>query len=575
MEKFMSYITNSQNKVFTDSTIKESITQATMFRNEAISFVVAYKTEPGRTHDATCLPISISAECDIAEVNVYKICFVPVICGEQHGDEVGSENKGSGLYPDILYKRNAVPEIAVSDNTVCPFYEEDEKYLLNATDVFQSVLITVNENGSKISAAGKHKLVVKITSLTSGDTLSEHVVNLKIIDQELPESELMYTNWFHYDCIADIHAVKLYSEEYFTILESYFKNAVKHGMNTILTPVFTPPLDTVIGGERQNVQLVKVIKNADGYEFDFSLFKKFILLALECGFKYFEHSHLFSQWGAEHSPNIYAEINGKEKRIFGWETEASGKEYKAFLNEYIPAFLKFAKEMKIDDKLFFHISDEPTESNQKSYGKAVETVGELLDGYRRGDALDDLCFYENGFVKTPIVRINRAEDFFGKCEGMWLYYTSGQGTNLYKCSNRLITSKPYKTRILGLHLYKYRCSGFLHWGYNYFYDRMSNGLVDPKVNPCGYKNMPGASYIVYPGINCVHSSLREKYMLEAITDYRALKLLETYIGYEEVIKLCEAYFGEPISFTTIPRNEKQMMGFRELINSEIEKFKEE
>ena len=35
-------------------------------------------------------------------------------------------------------------------------------------------------------------------------------------------------------------------------------SAAEHGINMLLTPVFTPPLDTAKGGERTTVQLVDV-----------------------------------------------------------------------------------------------------------------------------------------------------------------------------------------------------------------------------------------------------------------------------------------------------------------------------
>ena len=90
-------------------------------------------------------------------------------------------------------------------------------------------------------------------------------------------------------------------------------------------------------------------------------------------------------------------------------------------------------------------------------------------------------------------------------------------------------------------------------------------MFDPKTDACGYKQLPGASYLAYPGISDVIPSLREKYMSEAMDDYRALKALEEYIGYDSVIKLCAEFFGKEINCFTIPENEQQMIDFREII----------
>jgi hypothetical protein len=223
--------------------------------------------------------------------------------------------------------------------------------------------------------------------------------------------------------------------------------------------------------------------------------------------------------------------------------------------------------------MFYHISDEPDLDNIDSYSKAKETVFPLLCGAESGDALSRIEFYENGMVDTPVVCIDAIEDFYGKCKNLWAYYTCSyyEGQTTEKCTNRLITSKPYRTRIFGLHAFKYKLAGFLHWGFNYYYYRMSCGYFNPLINPCGYQQRPGASFIVYPGTKGALGSLREVYMREAITDLRALRLLESLTSYEYVMSLSEQHFGKTINYHTIPDSAEQMTSFRETVNAEIQK----
>ena len=89
-----------------------------------------------------------------------------------------------------------------------------------------------------------------------------------------------------------------------------------------------------------NVQLADVEKTPDGWVFGFDKMRRFVRHAKRYGIKFFEHSHLFSQWGAEHAPNIY-DRNGK--RLFGFETDASGKEYVEFIHTHAPDKLLEAK----------------------------------------------------------------------------------------------------------------------------------------------------------------------------------------------------------------------------------------
>lgn len=570
MEKdFISYIASSQKKIFPDDIKSKNLESGSAFINEPYSVTLAFKTI-----QSTYLPVSVSVDCEGLDIAVYKIGYVPVTHPESVCRGIASEDKGAGLYPDTLLKRKTKPEFVKKEHFGTTHYEKDEVNLLNATcDAMQSVLITFNEDGKDVKP-GIYKAEISVYNNNTLEVLARHTFTLKIIDKKLSDHTLMYTNWFHYDCLADIHGVELYSDKYYEILGKYLSNASKFRMNTLLIPPFTPPLDTYESEERTNTGTVKIKKCGNNYSFDFSLLERLIKIALDSGITYFEHPHFFTQWGAKHAPNIYADDNGTYRRIFGWETDGVGDEYKGFLNAYIPEFLKFAKDMGISEKLFFHISDEPNENILESYKKAVDVVKNLLEGYKSGDALSSVEFYNNGLVKTPIVQIDNADDFFGKCDTFWLYYTGGYypaSSNVHKCSNRLLSSKPYCTRILGLHLYKYKASGFLHWGYNYYYDKMCQGIFDPKADACGYKQLPGASYLAYPGINDVIPSLREKHMCEAFDDYRALKTLEKYIGYDNVIALCNDFYGEEISCYTIPKNEEEMVAFREMINTEIEK----
>ena len=62
--------------------------------------------------------------------------------------------------------------------------------------------------------------------------------------------------------------VKLYSDEFYVIFDEYLKNMTRHRQNVLLLPAFTPPLDTPIGEERMNVQLVDITREGDEWKFE-------------------------------------------------------------------------------------------------------------------------------------------------------------------------------------------------------------------------------------------------------------------------------------------------------------------
>ena len=115
-----------------------------------------------------------------------------------------------------------------------------------------------------------------------------------------------------------------------------------HGINMLLTPLFTPPLDTVRGGERTTVQLVGVKKTDGRYSFDFSKLQRWISLCAKNGISNLEMSHLFTQWGAIAAPKIMGQVDGgKPVRLFGWDTPAVGGEYTVFLHAFLPELKAF------------------------------------------------------------------------------------------------------------------------------------------------------------------------------------------------------------------------------------------
>lgn len=558
-------IVSSQKRIFESTLPKESLTSFTALQNESFSFSLAYRSLLKKNEGwlDTDMPISVVVTSTLP-VSVYKIVSVPY--GADNCDDASKEEKGD--CPDILIERAPAPEIIRLDGDWrIPYTEKDEKVALNAScNKTQGVYVTVNKDGALVPA-GEHTVCVRVISLMSGEEIARHDVAVHIIGATLPKNDLIYTNWFHYDCLADESGLEIWSDAYFDLLGKYIKNATTHGINTLLTPAFTPALDTPIGLERMNVQLVRVTKDEKGYSFDFSLFERFVKVAKENGIEIFEHCHLFSQWGSKTAINVYGSVNGNTVRLFGRETPATDPEYVRFLREYLSEFLCFAEKTGIKDNLLFHISDEPLREEKEYYASALDIVKDVLKGQKIGDALSDYEFYRQGLGDLPIAHISKADDFYGKCDAFMLYNTGGEPF----AGNRFINKPPWHIRSLGMQLFRYRAKGFLHWAYNNVYGKMSQGVCNPAIEPCFYKNMPGLTSIVYPGLRCLPMpSLREKQFGEAMNDYRAMKLLESLTDYDAVMAVCFEVFGN-IEVNTVPESEEQMLRLRQRINEEIEK----
>ncbi|MEE1504975.1 MAG: DUF4091 domain-containing protein [Acutalibacteraceae bacterium] len=418
------------------------------------------------------------------------------------------------------------------------------------------------------SVVGEH--FIKITLSSKGETIEKEFA-LNIIDKSLPKQELLYTNWFHNDCLCTYYKVEVFSEDYWRIVENYIRNAAEHGVNMLLTPIFTPPLDTAVGGERPTVQLVKVIKENNTYSFDFTNFRRYVKLCLDCGIEAFEISHFFTQWGAKHAPKIIATVNGKEKRIFGWETKASGKPYRTFLEAFAPAFKEEVEALGIKEKCWLHVSDEPNETQITEYKKAANILRELFADFNMLDALSEIKYYKNGLIKTPVCGEDVADIFRPEVKDFWTYYCCTQIFDFLP--NRMFAQPSSRNRVLGVLLYKYDAKGFLQWGHNFWYSQYSKRPINPfKITDAGGSFPSGDSFMVYPGKDGKPlNSLRHLVFFDAFQDLRALKLLESLTSREYVLNLIEQGLDVPLSFRAYPHQQQWLLDLRERINKEIEK----
>lgn len=455
------------------------------------------------------------------------------------------ERNEPGLFPDVL------------------FPIENNRVLIKRQNYY-ALWITVDL--PKDTDAGDYEIKIKLKK--DGETISENIFGLHVINAVLPEQRLIYTQWFHSDSIANYYKIPVFCEKFWALVESFIKAAVHTGVNMLLTPVFTPPLDTEIGGERLTVQLVDVKLENGKYSFGFDRFIRWVRLAQKCGIKYFEISHLFSQWGAKYIPKIVAEVNGRQERIFGWETSADSIEYAEFLSAFIPQLIKIIRSLGIEKSTFFHISDEPNEDQIESYSMAKRTVAPLLEDFPIIDALSDYSFYESGIINNPIPCTNDIESFIEKgFPHPWTYYCCGQGGKL---SNRFFGMPLSTTRIIGFQLFKYGIEGFLQWGFNFYNSQYSLRSIDPFAVTDADSAFPsGDSFTVYPGKSGAIESVRSEVFYQALQDMRALTLLCDRIGKKRTIAAVEADFGI-ITFFDYPRGTEKMLNLRKSVNNYLD-----
>lgn len=416
--------------------------------------------------------------------------------------------------------------------------------------------------------AGDYPVTISLKD-GNGNIAAEHTFTLSILNTYLPKQNTIHTEWFHTDGIAQFYNVPVFSERYWDLVSNFMQTAAKHSVNMVLTPLFTPPLDTEVGGERLTVQLVDIeLDDLGHYHFNFDKLAKWIKLATEAGMEYFEMSHLFTQWGANATPKIMVRVNGELQKRFGWHVAAKDESYKAFLEAFLPALKNFLDNQGLQGKCYFHISDEPSLDQIDNYKEAHDLVQGHLEGYPLMDALSNLEFYEKGIIDYPVCANDHITPFIeAKVPNLWAYYCCAQSVQV---SNRFMALPSFRNRILGVQLYKYNIPGFLHWGYNFYNSHLSKRAINPFLVTDADMTFPsGDAFLVYPGEEGALESIRLKVLAEAFQDIRALELLESLTSREEVLALIEENTDEPITFSVYPRTETYLLKLREKVNAKI------
>lgn len=516
-----------------------------LMRGEKFSYQIALETQKN-------LEIDVSAETELEKLKVYAVrnAVVDYVTFDFADDDYLMTEPG--LMPDIL---------SPCELGGCPLRVAKE-----ASALWVTVEIPDDQ------PAGEYAVTFKFNYRSDGEEYTKaETMTIEVIGTEIPKQSTLFTQWFHCDSIAIQHGAEVYSEEYWAMVEKYIAMAAELGINLILTPVITPPLDTAVGGSRLCTQLLKIEKNGGEYIFDFSLLDRWIELCRKYGINRFEISHLFSQWGLKCAPNIWVYEKGELKHEFGWQIEARSDEYSNFIKQLLPALTAFLKEKGVKENCFFHLSDEPHAEHLEAYKYAHDLVKPLLDGGLIMDAISNYEFYENGLMDLPVTSTHFIPDFLEhKLPRQWAYYCCAECEGV---GNRFIAQPSYRNRILGLQIYKFNIEGFLQWGYNFYNNQLSREPINPYLTTSSDKAFPsGDPFSVYPVKNGVIPSLRAVVFRDALNDVEICRKLESYIGREAVVELIDREAGMELSFKDYPRNNDFIISLTEKMEEMIKDF---
>lgn len=538
-------LVSSLEKVFLDSSLSDYPPLArkqTALIGERYSFQAVFCWTPESVNCYTAADLTFSAEVRRGgrahvgakrRITLSAVGHVPsAFPAPLDGSTEGVLRTDPGLFPDLL----------------TPLAEGEALHVL--PERLHSLWIDFRTDGL---APGAYRL--KLTAYDKdGAPAAELNHTVEILNVRLPEQELTVTHWLHTDCLANYYGTHVFSALWWKAVKNLFTAAVRSGTNMIYTPLFTPPLDTAVGGERTTVQLVDVFETPEGgYRFDFRKLERWVALGKRCGAKAFEMSHFFTQWGAKHTPKILVRTpEGRLRRKFGWDTDSHGPEYDAFLSAFLPALDRELTTLGIAEITYFHISDEPSLDALEDYARCSATFRKYLKSSRLMDAMSKPEFYERGLLDIPVPFVGHADTFLQKnLRPCWLYYCGSSADHM----GRAFGFEAFRNRLTGVQLWSVGADGFLHWGFNFYNSALSLKTLNPyAATDADMRFVSGDSFLVYPGPDGqILDSMRLAVFQEGIEDNRVLRLAEKLLGRDTVERIVyEENGNEPLSLHKLP-----------------------
>lgn len=416
-------------------------------------------------------------------VRVRRIGMLPVTKNTPNADAIVVRKAPCDI-PDILYDENVVS--------------------LKANETL-GVWITAFVPKGVPAGEYKGTIVVKNESVSK-----EFPVVLNVFPFELPDKRNLYmTNWWSSWNFATYHKVPYMSEEYWTLLEKYFKDMGEHRQNVILIP-WAPAVNA----------FVQAVQKEDGsLTFDFTNFERVLKLAEKYGVA--DRIELSHMGGIDREKHV---VRFNSTTIVNEKGENVQLTIDQWLEPSLKALCNYLRETGRLEKAMIHVSDEPYLPDIDSWREASERVRKIAPDLKQIDAIETMNFTDRLDVWVPkLSHFDRWRKGFEerRANNEYWYYICCHPVGV-AYPNRFMDLPGARVRVLHWINYSEDLVGYLHWGYNYW----QNDAFGAPTETYG----PGDTHIVYPGKDGPLDSVRWEIERESAEDYEYLKLLENSVA---------------------------------------------
>lgn len=349
------------------------------------------------------------------------------------------------------------------------------------------------------------------------------VMNVQIYDVLIPTEQFSVTNWFSLNNIASKHELKQGSQAFLDMVRAYAR-AMRRTRQTHFFLMLDPKyyrLET---------------------EFNFDYIKPIAEIFFEEGFKKMEIGSFATQGDYMLTDELKCAADPTIK--------VSSKEGYWILTEMIRAWKSFLEVNKWENKVVYHICDEPDvhitgpESmvqRKAQYFMIANLLRKYLGNLQIIEAVKTDEFRGGIDIWVPLtVNYEELKDEFDKLKNqgneVWNYVCCAP-TGEYL--NRFLDIPLLRSRLLFWGCSKYKLDGYLHWGLNHYGEGQDPFEQSCCPNPTGLgTSFPaGDAHIVYPGADGPWISMRLEAQRRGIEDLELLNQMEANdsVKYDELV----------------------------------------
>ncbi len=421
--------------------------------------------------------------------------------------------------PDVLTRKAPArfPDYLSEENQA---YIDENSYLA----VYITIIIPKN------AVAGSYHGMIKVSS---GGVEKFLPLSMIVYPLTMPEERhLKVAEWYSTDHFDLHHGIsEEYSEAWFGILKSYAENMAAHRQN-----VFEVPAGAI-----------QVLRSRNGkLTFDFTRFDQIAQVFWDTkGMDFLETGELTnfgdSAWFS--TDIVFRDFKVKNPES-GEVVNMPGKEVIPYL---LPALEKHLRENGWLEKTLFHVKDEPTLRNVRSWKEASSLIRKYAPGLKRFDAIETTFLFDE--IEVAIPKLDHLAAWYETYETaaregteLWFYTVGIYQAPRYP--NKTIDMPLMDNRIMHWLNYRYDLTGFLHWGWNQWTEK-----------PFEETGMHiGDGWHVYPKKDGVLNSLRWEQMRNGLQDYEYFLMLEN-----EVRELKDS-LGKDFSWIDPKQRSKEIVG---------------